>query len=160
MWKPKIDGDVVRERITEEIGPVSAWTAITEGENSQAYSAIADGRALVVRVNLRREGFELDAWAANVLPGQGITVPDVVAVGAIGEAWFCASTRLPGTRLCDLGMAAVNDAAQAVAETLRRIGDTRLPGAQGFGSIEPATGNGRSPSWAPSRGECRRNGPS
>jgi hygromycin-B 4-O-kinase len=84
MWKPMIDGDVVRERITEEIGPVGDWTAITEGENSQAYSAVADGRAVIVRVNLRREGFELDAWAANVLPEQGISVPEVLTVGAVG----------------------------------------------------------------------------
>jgi hygromycin-B 4-O-kinase len=148
MWKPMIDGDVVLERITEAIGPVSDWTAITEGENSQAYSAVADGRAVVIRVNLRREGFDLDAWAAKVLPSQGIAVPEVLAVGAVGEAWFCASTRLPGTRLCDLDGEAIKDAASAVAETLRRIGDTPLPGRQGFGGIDPATGDGRNPSWA------------
>jgi hygromycin-B 4-O-kinase len=148
MWKPMIDGDVVCERITEEIGPVGDWTAITEGENSQAYSAVADGRAVIVRVNLRREGFELDAWAANVLPEQGISVPEVLTVGAVGEAWCCVSTRLPGTRLCDLSESAVDDAAPAVAETLRRIGGTPLLGARGLGGIDPATGNGRNRSWA------------
>jgi hygromycin-B 4-O-kinase len=58
----------------------------------------------VVRERITEDGFALDAWAAKVLPRQGITVPAVVAVGAIDQAWFCVSTQLPGTRLCDLDM--------------------------------------------------------
>ncbi|MFG3338334.1 phosphotransferase family protein [Glycomyces sp. NPDC048151] len=148
MWKPRIDAASARERIAEEIGAVTEWEAITEGENSQAYRAVADGRQVVVRVNLRREGFDLDAWAAKILPGQGVTVPEVVAVGAIGEAWFCVSTRLEGERLCDLDGPAVAAAAPAVAEALRRINATPLGGTEGYGGIDPATGNGRGPTWS------------
>jgi hygromycin-B 4-O-kinase len=148
MWKPMIDAALVREQVAATIGPVSAWEAITEGENSQAYSAVAGGRALVVRVNLRRQGFDLDAWAGGLQLGEGVAVPEVVAVAAIGNAWCCASTRLPGTRLCDLDMPAAVAAAPAVAEALQRISDTPLAGATGYGGVDPATGNGRSPSWA------------
>lgn len=143
-----IDAALVREQVAATIGPVTAWEAITEGENSQAYRVVADGRELIVRVNLRREGFDLDAWAGRLELGQGIAVPEVIAIGAIGAAWWCASTRLPGTRLCDLDPTAAGEAAPAVAEALRRISATPLPGAEGFGGIDPAQGNGRSPSWA------------
>jgi hygromycin-B 4-O-kinase len=148
MWKPRIDAAEARERIAGELGPVTEWEAITEGENSQAYRAVADGRQVVVRVNLRREGFDLDAWAAKVRPGQGVTVPEVIAVGAIGEAWCCVSTRLEGTRLCDLAPPAVAAAAPAVAETLRRINATPLGDTEGYGGIDPASGNGRGPTWS------------
>ncbi|MDN3242027.1 phosphotransferase [Glycomyces tritici] len=148
MWKPMIEAALVREQVAAAIGPVTAWEAITEGENSQAYSAVAGGRELVVRVSLRREGFDLDAWAGGLRLGAGVAVPEVIAVGAIDRAWFCASTRLPGTRLCDLDMPAAVAAAPAVAEALQRISDTPLAGAEGFGGVDPATGNGRSPSWA------------
>jgi hygromycin-B 4-O-kinase len=145
MWKPMIDATVVRERIAGEIGPVTAWEAVTEGENSQAYRAVADGRDIVVRVNLRREGFDLDAWACRL--DHGIKVPEVLAIGAVDAAWFCVSTRLAGSRLCDLDMPAVKAAAPAVAETLRRIHDVPVA-AGGFGGIDPATGSGRAPTWA------------
>lgn len=145
MWKPKIDAAAVRDQIVKEVGPVTAWEAIAEGENSQAYRAVAGGREVVVRVNLRRQGFDLDAWAGAI---DSVPVPEVIAIGAIEDAWFCASARLPGTRLCDLGPDAVDDAAPAVADALRRISETPLPGASGFGGIDPETGNGRSPSWA------------
>ncbi len=143
-----IDAGLVRERIAEEIGPVTAWEAITEGENSQAYSAVVGGREVVVRVNLRREGFDLDAWAGALRLGDGVAVPEVIAIGAIDQAWCCTSTRLPGTRLCDLDMSAVAAAAPAIAEALHRISDMPLTGVSGFGGIDPSTGNGRSPSWA------------
>ncbi|MDA1362643.1 hypothetical protein O1R50_23680 [Glycomyces luteolus] len=148
MWKPMIDAGLVRERIVEELGPVTAWEAITEGENSQAYSAVTDGRELIVRVNLRREGFALDEWAGSLRLGGGVLVPEVIAIGAIDEAWFCASTRLPGTRLCDLETPAVAAAAPAVAAALRRISGLPLAGAGGYGGVDPSTGKGRSPSWA------------
>jgi hygromycin-B 4-O-kinase len=148
MWKPKIEAALVREQVAALIGPVTAWEAITEGENSQAYGVTAGGRELVVRVNLRREGFDLDAWAGGLRLGQGVAVPEVIAIEAIDDAWCCASTRLPGTRLSDLDMPAAEAAAPAVADALQRISDAPLGGAEGYGSIDPATGNGRSPSWA------------
>lgn len=140
-----IDAAVVRGRVAGEIGPVSAWEAIAEGENSQAYRAVAKGREVVVRVNGRREGFDLDAWAGGI--GHGVTVPEVLAIGAIDEAWFCASTRLAGSRLCDLDMQAVKAAAPAVADTMRRIHGAPVA-TGGYGGIDPATGTGRAPSWA------------
>ncbi|RRR98234.1 phosphotransferase family protein [Glycomyces terrestris] len=130
------------------LGPVDDWTRLAEGEVSQAFAFRADGRDLVLRIAPRREGFDKDAWAAAKLAGTGVPVPEVLHVGPVAEgAYCCVSERLGGVHLTGSDAAHQRRCAPAVRAVIEAIAAVDLQGTRGYGSVDPATGNGTQEDW-------------
>jgi hygromycin-B 4-O-kinase len=148
MFKPSFDLPAIRSAVEREAGPMTDWQPLNEGENSQVFAAVADAGPVVVRVSKRRKNFEVDERASRMLEGSGVRVPRFHGIGAIEDAWWCLTGRLPGTRLCDLPMDRIEAAAPAVAATLERLHAVDVSRTTGFGGLDPETGNGYNASWA------------
>ncbi|GAA1692240.1 hypothetical protein GCM10009830_45030 [Glycomyces endophyticus] len=130
------------------LGSVHDWTPLAEGEVSQAFAFRSDGRDLVLRIAPRRVGFDKDAWAARALAGTKVPVPEVLHVGPIGEgAYCCVSERLGGVHLTTSDEAHQRRCAPAVRAVVEDIAATDLGDSAGWGSVDPATGDGAAPDW-------------
>jgi len=147
MWKPRFAMDDIAAAVAEGHRPLADWRPPTEGENSQVFAAEDGDLPVVVRACKRRDGFDVEARAAALLAGSAVRAPEVLATGPVGDSWWCVTTRLPGVRLCDLPPDRIAAAAEAVAETMRRIHTADVSASTGFGGIDPATGNGRQSAW-------------
>ncbi|MEU6250536.1 phosphotransferase [Glycomyces sp. NPDC047010] len=147
MWKPRFTLDDIAAAVAEGHRPLADWQPLTEGENSQVFAAEDGDRQVVVRACKRRDGFDVEARVAAMLAGSAVRAPETVAIGPVGDAWWSVTTRLPGVRLCDLPPDRVADAAESVAEAMRRIHTADVTASTGFGGIDPATGNGRQSAW-------------
>lgn len=148
MFKSGFDLPAIRSAVEGANGPMRGWEPLNEGENSQVFAAVADAGPVVVRVSNRREGFAVEQRVSRILAGSGLRVPEFYGLGPIKGAWWCLTGRLPGTRLCDLPMDRITAAAPAVADTLGRLHAVDVSATTGYGSIDPATGNGTQPAWA------------
>jgi aminoglycoside phosphotransferase (APT) family kinase protein len=97
-------------------GPVTDLTPLRGGFWSSAYSYVADGRELVLRLGSMREGFEADR-AAMAYASPDLPVPEVVEIGDAFGASYAISVRHHGGFLEDLDPAL----ARTGGDTLLRL---------------------------------------
>ncbi len=147
--KTALSGEEAAQAMRDLLGPIGDWTPLTEGEVSQAFGFRAGGRDLVLRIAPRRDGFDRDAWIADRLRGTPVPVPEVLHVGPVGEgAYACVSARVGGVHLTGADAAHQHRMAPVVRALIEDIAAVDLAGTEGYGSIDPATGNGAAPTWA------------
>lgn len=147
--KTTLTDEEVAQAMRERYGVISDWERLTGGEMSQAFAFRADGRDLVVRIGPRRAGFDKDAWAAEKLKETTVPVPAVLEIGELDEGVYCCvSERMGGVRFEDCDEARQRRTAPAVRAAIEAIAGIDLTGSAGFGSFDPATGNGPHDTWA------------
>ncbi len=128
------------------MGEVSGFTAITEGEESQAYRFQSGGRGFVVRINRGSEGFEKDALAYGRFARADLPIPEVIRIGQIDHHYFCISEALPGVTLQDLAPEELAALLYPTARILNAIAESQLGDMRGFGPFD-ASGRGKHESW-------------
>jgi hygromycin-B 4-O-kinase len=141
--KPKISPIAITTLLAARYSRIEGLWQLAEGEESQAYAAVADGQQIVVRINSRREGFDKDAFIAELWPTRW--VPKVMAIEPLSDAWLCISERMPGVTLQALGRGA-ESCAQEVLEVLDSIAASDVSSIVGYGPFS-ASGIGICPSW-------------
>jgi aminoglycoside phosphotransferase (APT) family kinase protein len=109
-------GEVMEFLAAHHGTPVTDLECLRGGYWSSAFGYRAEGRDLVVRFGRERDGYEMDAFAAQ-WAGPELPIPEVLAVGdALGGA-FAISTRHHGQFLEDVSV----DAAAAAGSALERL---------------------------------------
>lgn len=127
--------------------PISELTPLVEGEESQAFSFVWAGRAYVLRINRRIDGFAKDAYAYQHFHSSAIPIPQVVAVGRIdAEHAFCVSRRMPGRSLQNADLATVARVQASLLQVWRALGRVDVSQTMGFGLYD-ACGRASFPSW-------------
>jgi hygromycin-B 4-O-kinase len=125
---------------------VSGLTAITEGEESQAYRFQSGARAYVVRISRDVLGFEKDAFAYRRFARPNLPIPAVIHIGQIKDAFFCVSERLPGVTLQDLAPEDLPVLLDPTARVLHAIARSELDDMRSYGPFD-ASGCGEYESW-------------
>lgn len=141
--KTRVSPETIIAHLGARYGPANELRPLAEGEESQAFAIDAGGRALVVRVNRDRAGFDKDQLAAERL--SGVPVPAVLSIDALGGAWLCLSARSPGETLQALGAGAAGYG-EAVMQTIDAIAAADVSLVGGWGPFD-ADGHGRFASW-------------
>lgn len=134
---------LIASHLATRYARVGELVQLAEGEESQAFAAIADGQDIVVRTNVDRAGFDKDLMAAKRWPS--VRAPAVRYIGRLGEAWLCISDRVWGVTLQALGSAAAvyGDAAVDIMAAMAASDVSTLTG---WGPFD-ADGRGRFRSW-------------
>lgn len=143
MMKTRVSPAEIATFLAARYADVEDIRQLAEGEESQAYGAVADGRDIVVRINRTREGFEKDAYVANSWPA--VRAPLVLHIEPISDAWLCISNRVNGTTLQALGMEA-HAYGQEVAGILDVLAASDTSRVAGYGPFD-ASGRGLFQSW-------------
>lgn len=141
--KPRLSPIAVTTLLAARFSRIEGPWQLEEGEESQAYAAVADGQRIVLRINSRREGFDKDACVAELWPA--ICAPKVMAIERLSDAWLCISERVPGVTLQALGRAA-ESCGQEVLLVLDSIAASDVSRIAGYGPFS-ASGIGIFPSW-------------
>jgi hygromycin-B 4-O-kinase len=128
------------------MGNVSDFTAITEGEESQAYRFLSGSRPYVARVNRDVKGFEKDAFAHRRFARPNLPIPAVIHVGQIEHAFFCISEAMPGVTLQDLVPEDLPRLLEPTARVWEAIAESDLGAMRGFGPFD-ASGHAAYGSW-------------
>lgn len=122
---------------------VDGFVQLAEGEESQAFAAEADGSAIVVRVGRSRAGFDKDGLAAERFPL--VSVPHVLSIEPLDDAWVCISERAPGDTLQSLGRHAEHFG-EAVVQAMDAIAASDVSFVSGYGPFD-AAGRGTFATW-------------
>jgi hygromycin-B 4-O-kinase len=141
--KPDVSLDDIATFLAVQYTHVEYIQQLVEGEESLAYSAIADGNDIVVRINRTRDGFDKDAYVANNWPV--VRAPQVLKIEPISDAWLCISNRVPGSTLQSLG-AKASAYCQDVVGLLDAMAACDTSHIAGLGPFK-ASGRGLFQSW-------------
>jgi hygromycin-B 4-O-kinase len=125
---------------------VSGLTAISEGEESQAYRFQSGTRAYIARVNKDVEGFEKDAFAYRRFSRSNLPIPEVIHIGQIDHHFFCISEAMRGVTLQDLNPRGLPVLLDPTARVWGAISESELGEMRGFGPFDPS-GHGKYESW-------------
>ncbi len=144
--KTDLAASAVRAAIEARAGPVSAFEALTEGLDSQAFGFRRGEDAFVARVNRRDHGFRKDAFIATTFASDLLPAPAVLSIDRLGvDLWLCISRRAPGRALHE----AAGDGAllaPAILAVLDAIGAADVSALTGYGRID-AAGAGACATW-------------
>lgn len=141
--KPQVPPESIAGFLRQRFAAVGEYETLAEGEESQAIAVVADGRALVVRVNRDRAGFDKDRLAAERF--ERVPVPAVVSIDPIDGAWICVSERAQGETLQALGAGAARYG-DVLLEALDTIAASNVSFVTGCGPLD-AEGHGAFQSW-------------
>lgn len=122
MAKPEFSAAAL-DRFLESAFPFRGpLRQLTEGEESRAFAFDAGEEALVVRVNAKAEGFEMDRLIGAALSDCAIPVPDIVMLAPLETGSFaCVSRRMPGDTLQALPEGGAFEFGNAVAQILDQL---------------------------------------
>lgn len=145
--RPSLDTGRAAAVLEAVVGPASAIEPVGSGQVSQAFTAVADGKPVVVRFNQSLEPFRKDATAAERFAGPDLPVPKVIALGETddGLAW-AVSERAPGVATDRCGRATLLRAMPAIFRSLDAIHRSDPGTGTGFGSFD-ADGRGEHATW-------------
>ncbi len=146
MGKPSFSPAVIRAQLESCMAGVSSLTAVSEGEESQAYRFRSVTRECIVRVNHDVKGFEKDAFAYRRFARSNLPVPEVIHIGQIDHHFFCISEALPGRTLQELASQELPSLLEPTARVLQVISESELAGMRDFGPFD-ASGCGMYESW-------------
>jgi hygromycin-B 4-O-kinase len=90
--KTRVEEERVRGFLRERYGAVSELAPITGGEISQAYSFVAGGRKLVLRVSWYDSGFRKDRFAHRHFRSAAVPIPEVLDLGPFEDDLYYAVT--------------------------------------------------------------------
>jgi hygromycin-B 4-O-kinase len=147
MSKSALPASLIREAVEARVGPVADFEPLPEGLVSQVFAFRRGGEAFVVRVGPGGAGYEKDAFVARTFAGPALPVPEVVAIGAVGEGLaFCISRRASGVRLHDAPLVDAERLSPALLAVLDALAGADVAALDGFGAFD-ARGRGRCASW-------------
>lgn len=138
--------EAIVEAIERDLGTISQWSPVSQGEESQAFGIHIDGESLILRVNRTADGFRKDAFCARHFASAGLPIPEVLSIGIVDRDAYCVSRRAAGLTLQDLPVEALPAVVAPVAGVLRAMAETPLGKTRGFGRFD-AHGIGEWPSW-------------
>jgi len=145
--KPDISIEAAEDFLRREFGAVTDITRLAEGEESQAFGASWNGRGFVLRINIARQGFDMDRMAFERFNSSQVPVPEVLLIAPLGKLWACVSSRVDGMTLQELPAGEAFGYGQAVCNLLTGLADTDVNWVDGFGSFS-ANGEARHKTWA------------
>lgn len=138
--------ETIVEAVARDLGAISQWSKISQGEESQAFGIQVGGEGLVLRINRLGDGFRKDAFCASRFASPGLPIPDILSIGIVDQQAYCVSRRAAGITLQDLPVAALSGVIAPVANALRAMAETPLAETRGFGRFD-AQGIGEHESW-------------
>jgi hygromycin-B 4-O-kinase len=144
MRKPALDG-IDLAQFTETLVPgASNPHPMAEGLRCRAFGIEAGSERYVLRIASDDRGFGKDAYAARTF--RGLPVPEVVAMGDLGEHAYCLTRRLPGATVNRLSEPELPPVVQALDAMLTKIRSVDVTGSAGFGRFD-GSGAGAFPTW-------------
>lgn len=147
MRKPSLSAQAILEFLKSRFGnEVTAFSPLPEGDESQAWRFVHEGRPLVIRVNRSRAGFEKDAFAYQKFAHSRLPIPEVIDIGQIDDFFYCISEYLPGTTLQDLCPHELPGLLEPAARVLESIAQCDISGITGSG-LFTAQGAGDYDGW-------------
>jgi hygromycin-B 4-O-kinase len=139
--KTRVDVALVEQFLRNRFGSVAEMSTLAGGEISQAFSFVADGEKLVIRVCWFDRGFRKDRIAHDHFASPALPIPEVLDLGAFGEGLYYAITPFAdGGEVRDLDR-------DSVVVLLDAIHGTDVSHSTGFGEWGE-DGNGTFASWA------------
>ncbi|MFK0162562.1 phosphotransferase family protein [Rhizobium sp. NPDC090279] len=144
--KPALPFEAIVEAVERDLGAISQWNPVSQGEESQAFGIHVGGESLVLRINRLAEGFQKDVFCARRFASPALPIPEVLSIGIVGQQAYCVSRRAAGLTLQDLPAAALPGAVAPVVKVLRAMAETSLDETQGFGRFNDR-GIGEHASW-------------
>lgn len=144
--KPKLDIALVLAAIEAELGTISGWSTVTDGEDSQTLSLRLGTEDFILRINARAAGFEKDAFCQKRFASALLPIPGIVRIGELLGHAFCMSRRAIGCTLQDLQPAELSGIVGPVAQTMKVIASAPLGETNGFGPFN-SVGEAAFPSW-------------
>ncbi|MFJ6326708.1 MULTISPECIES: phosphotransferase family protein [unclassified Rhizobium] len=144
--KPTLPRKTIAEAVERDLGPVSQWSTVSEGEESQVFGIRLGDEDLILRINNVADDFQKDAFCQKRFAASELPVPEVLSIGAVGQFAYCVSRRAAGVTLQDLPLADLPDVVGPVAGVLRTIAEVPLHETRGYGRFD-ARGNAEHPSW-------------
>lgn len=134
--RPMLSRRTIAEAVERDLGPVSQWSFVSEGEESQVFGIRLGNEDLILRVNPSAEGFHKDAFCHRHFASPSLPIPEVLSIGVVEHHAYCLSRRAAGITLQDLAPAALPGAVGPVGDVLQAIAAAPLHGTQGFGRFD------------------------
>lgn len=144
--KPKLSPQAIASAVERDLGPISAWTSVSEGEESQAFGIRLADEDLILRINHLAEDFQKEAFCYRHFTSASLPIPQILSIGEVDGHAYCVSRRAAGKTLQDLSPAELPSVVAQVDEVMRAIAEAPLHGTEGFGRFD-ADGIGGHESW-------------
>ncbi len=146
MPKPTLSIATIQKFLRDKF-PADAPTPrrLVEGEDSQVFAFVREGRGYVLRVNRSAKGFWKDDYAHrrfNALVSlsnlsEAIPIPQVFEIGQIDELHaFCITELMPGVTLQDSDTATVRRLLGPTFETWQAIASVDISDTTGYGEFD------------------------
>lgn len=144
--KPKLSHQAIASSLERDLGPISAWTFVSEGEESQVFGIQLADEDFILRINSRAESFHKDAFCYRHFASGSLPIPQILSIGAIDDHAYCLSRRAAGKTLQDLSPRELPAIVAEVDAVMRAIAAASLRGTEGFGRFD-TDGTGECTSW-------------
>lgn len=145
--KTTLTKDLVGSLLSSVMGSITKLQPMTEGEESQAFSFVDDGKPYVIRINPEVEGFKKDQYAHERFGSDKLPIPKVEKLGYFDDKHaFCISELVEGITLQDVKPAQLTDLLQPLTDIWVEIGKVNLSNTEGFGEFNES-GQGKYKTW-------------
>lgn len=144
--KPKLSRRAVASAVERDLGPISAWIPVSEGEESQAFGIQLANEDFILRINRLAGSFHKDAFCYQNFASANLPIPQILSIGTVNGHAYCVSRRAAGSTLQDLPPAELPAVVARVDKVMRAIAEAPLRGTKGFGRFD-ADGIGEHESW-------------
>lgn len=144
--KPNLSYQAMKSALQRDLGPISAWTSVSEGEESQVFGIRLANEDFVLRINRLAESFHKDAFCYRHFASASLPIPQILSIGEIDGHAYCVSRRAAGKTLQDLSSAELPAIVARVDEVMDAIAEAPVDATAGFGRFD-ANGSGGHESW-------------
>lgn len=144
--KPRLSHQAITSALQRDLGPISAWTSVSQGEESQVFGIRLANEDFILRINRLAESFHKDAFCYRHFAAASLPIPQILSIGEIEGYAYCVSRRAMGKTLQDLMPAELPAIVGRVDEVMHAIADAPLDDTAGFGRFD-ASGSGGHASW-------------
>jgi hygromycin-B 4-O-kinase len=144
--KPRLSHKAITSALQRDLGPISAWTSVSQGEESQVFGIRLANEDFILRINRLAESFHKDAFCYRHFAAASLPIPQILSIGEIEGHAYCVSRRAMGKTLQELMPAELPAIVGRVDEVMHAIADAPLDDTVGFGHFD-ASGSGGHASW-------------
>ncbi|PLP60659.1 hypothetical protein CYK37_05930 [Mesorhizobium loti] len=144
--KPKLPHQAIASAVERDLGPISTWTSVSEGEEAQVFGIRLADEDFILRVNHFAHGFHKEAFCYRHFASANLPIPQILSIGTVDDHTYCVSRRAAGKTLQDLSPAELPAVVAWVDQVMRAIAQAPLHGTEDFGRFDP-NGIGEHKSW-------------
>ncbi|SFS64623.1 aminoglycoside phosphotransferase family protein [Paenibacillus sp. BC26] len=145
--KPQLTPTSIMTAVVRDVGDLSWWEPVAEGEESQAFAIRYGGGEYILRVNRSAEGFRKDEYCYRHFASADLPIPEIITIGELDDAYaYCISRRVPGVTLQDMNSSDMLSAAVPVMKALEAMSSAKMEGTDGYGPFNE-NGMGRFGKW-------------